>query len=97
MTNEIKQKIAGMIEKASSLEIELVWIPKIVARQTRDEIDHLNTEEKNNVGLSAFDAEIITSFYNQIQHGKHLSSNQTQMAKKKLAHYWRQYAQMMNQ
>lgn len=97
MNNEKEwhQKIEGMILKSSGLELELVWIPKIMAKQTSSEVQISATKEKNLVGLCAYDAPIISSFYHQIQDGKHLSIKQTEVARKKLSHYWKQYAGMM--
>jgi len=92
MTKEI---IHSMLDKALSLELELVWIPKIMARQTEQEKNREDTEEKNGIGLNSTHAPFITNLYKQIQDGHHLTDKQTGATKKILKHYWKQYDSMM--
>jgi hypothetical protein len=91
-----KNLIKSMITKASSLELELVWIPKIINLQTYSEVHREDTEEKNGVGLSAYDAPFITSIYHRIEEGQHLTYRMEAAVKKALPKYWKQYANMMN-
>jgi hypothetical protein len=65
-----KEIIRRMLENASAYEIEVVWIPRIMENQTADEVESENTHHHNGMGLSAFDAEIITSMYHQSKGGK---------------------------
>ena len=92
----MKNHIKTMIAKASPLELELVWIPKIVKLQTDTEVHREDTEEKNGVGLSAYDAPFITSIYHRIEAGNHLSFKMEAAVKKALPKYWKQYAGMMS-
>lgn len=90
-----KQVIQGMIAKASSFELELVWIPKIMARQTEDEQMAHETKEKNSVGLNGRDAPFVTSIYDRILEGKHLTPKMEDAIKRILPKYWKQYDSMM--
>jgi regulator of replication initiation timing len=92
---ERKQQIQSMIQKASALEMELVWIPKIMARQTQQEQAVERTIEHNEVGLNGYDASFVSSIYRQIQQGAHLTNKQFEMVRRTLLKYWKQYASMM--
>lgn len=91
-----KEKVQGMVDRASALELELVWIPKIMARQTSDEIRRGDTFETNKIGLSGYDGRYISSIYERIQRGEHLTENQSSATRKILRKYWKQYKSMMN-
>ena len=91
-----KEKVQGMVDRASALELELVWIPKIMARQTSEEIRRGDTIETNKVGLSGYDGRYISSIYERIQLGEHLSERQSFAVRKILRKYWKQYLSMMN-
>ena len=93
--NMNKNRIREMIEKAVPLEIELMWIPRIMERQTASEIAIEATREKNMVGLNGRDAPFVTSIFHQIQDGKHLTIKQIASIKKILPKYAGQYLQMM--
>lgn len=92
---ENKERIATMIQNASSLELKLVWIPKIVEKQTQDEIESEETKHKNDVGLSGIDGRIVCSMFHQTQFGKDLTSRQITSLKRILPKYWKQYVGMM--
>jgi hypothetical protein len=65
-------------------------------RQTTDEQVNHETSHLNGRGFNGTDAEILTSFYYQIQKRKHygnpvlLSEKQLGICKKKLPKYWKQ-------
>lgn len=65
-----KEIIRKMIDEATNYELEVVWIPRIIENQTMDEVASKTTNQHNGMGLSAFDAEIITSIYEQTRGGK---------------------------
>lgn len=90
-----KQKIQLMVEKASALELELVWIPKIMAKQTEVEVRQGETIEHNLVGLSGVDGKFISDIHSQILRGKHLSEGQAKAVRRVLKKYWKQYLGMM--
>lgn len=90
-----KAKVKEMIGKASALELELVWIPKIMERQTWAEVAANQTNENNGAGLNGHDAEYITNLFKQIRAGKHLTEKQAAAASKALGKYAGQYASMM--
>lgn len=89
-----EDSIKFLIEKASDLEIELVWLPKIVGNQTDDEIEKLNSVLDNKIGLNARDAPFVTSVYLRILSGEHLSSGQASILREILPKYWRQFVRM---
>lgn len=91
-----KSKIQEMIKNASDLELELVWIPKIMERQTYDEVMIEATKEKNNIGLNGRDAPIVSSIHKQIKDGKHLSPRQADYIRRALVKYSGQYLSMTN-
>ena len=84
--------IKEIIKNASALELELIWIPKIMKNQTVDEIYTGQTTEINEVGLSGYDAPFITDIYDQIQEGNHLTNNQKIAVVNILPKYWKQYS-----
>jgi hypothetical protein len=65
-----KEFIRKMIDEATPYELEVVWIPRIIENQEADEITEKSTHHHNGMGLSAFDAEIVTSIYEQTKGGK---------------------------
>jgi hypothetical protein len=87
-------QVRNMIAKATAAEIEIVFIPRIMINQTEDEISTLETRHNNSIGLNAFDAKTITSYYKIVKSGRHLSEEQIEKAKVKLLKYSKQYAEM---
>ena len=67
-------------------------IVALLARQTSDEQEAQTTKYHNAMGFSAFDAEILTSFGQQIQRGRALSAKQLAIAYKRLPRYAKQLA-----
>ncbi len=65
-------------------------------RQTTDEQQDAHTKHANGRGFNGRDAEIMTSFYNQIQKARRyhnpqlLSEKQVQIARRMLPKYWKQ-------
>lgn len=88
------EQIKAMIEKASGLELELVWIPRIMDNQTREEIDTESTRERNDIGLNAFDGKTIGAYFAKIRDGRHLNQKQIEISRKKLVKYAKQYSEM---
>ena len=86
-----KTSIREQIAKAPGIELELVWIPQIMLRQTCEEVAVGSTIERNGVGLNGRDASFITDLQEQICDGKHLSSKQAQIARQMLQKYSGQY------
>lgn len=62
--------------------------------QTASEQASHITQEANNIGFSAFDAEILTSFAQQVERGRTLSPKQIVIARAKVRKYWKQLAIM---
>ncbi len=89
------EEITKKISEASALELELVWLPKIVENQTDDEKQKLCTTTRNGTGLNAMDAYYVTSLYNRVKAGGHLSDKQADVLRKILPKYKRQYMRMM--
>jgi len=89
------EEIAKRISEASAIEMELVWLPKIMEGQTDEEKDKLASILDNRVGLNGTDAPYVTSLYNQVKSGKHLSEKQVTTLRRILPKYKRQYYRMM--
>lgn len=90
---EIKQreKMQGQIDASTALEIELVYLPAIMRKQTYDEVDAGKTCRRNGIGLSKVHTQFITSLYTQTLNGAHLTDKQVCVARKILRHYWKQF------
>lgn len=64
-------------------------------RQTRDEQEAQYTKHQNGIGFSAFDAQILSSFAQQIQQGRSLTDRQLTVAFRRLPRYARQLAEVV--
>jgi len=93
--NQRKNKLQSLIDSATCLELELVWIPRIMSRQTYDEVKAGETIRNNGIGLSGVDGTFISDIYKQVLAGKHISNKQASATRKILRKYWKQYADMM--
>jgi hypothetical protein len=62
----------------------------IYARQTASEQSTEQTHDHNNIGFTAFDAEIMSDFAKKIQKYGCLRGGQIPLAQKKMVKYWRQ-------
>jgi len=89
-----KTQLQSRIDNASSLDIELVWLPGIMKNQTRNEMGLGVAIESNGIGLSKFDVPFISDIYKQVRHGQHLSEGQAGACRRVLRKYWMQYAKM---
>lgn len=58
--------------------------------QTAQEQDYQQTVERNGQGFNGIDAEILSSFANQVKRGRTLSQKQLAIAYKKLPKYSKQ-------
>lgn len=85
-------KIRGMINNASNLELELIWLKKIANNQTDDEIEEYRTMIDNGIGANKPDSFFIAYTYKLIEKGYHLTDEQAVKLRKILPKYWRQYA-----
>lgn len=72
-------------------------IVQIYRRQTSDERSTKHTRHTNGVGFSKWDAEILTSFAEQLLRGRTLSPKQLAIGRNKMKRYWRQLAEIANQ
>jgi len=86
--------VTTMLLHANAAELELVWIPKIMERQTHEEVQCEHTIELNGIGLNGVDSKFISSLFKQINNGKHLSINQVKSCRRVLSKYARQYVEM---
>lgn len=86
-----KDKIKEMISNATSIELELFYLPKIMANQTFNEQEDKDAYYRNNKGLNKIDAPYITSLYNNIKCGFHLNEFQVIYLRRVLKKYWKQY------
>jgi len=90
-----KHKLQSLIDRATCLELELVWIPRIMRNQTYDELAAGETIRNNGIGLSGVDGAFVSDIYKQVLAGKHLSEKQASATRKILRKYHKQYADMM--
>ena len=63
---------------------------KIYSYQTASEQASQHTHELNCVGFSGCDAEILSSFSQQVERGRTLSPKQMAIVFKKMPRYWKQ-------
>jgi len=89
------EEIAKKISEASVIEMELVWLSKIMGNQTDEEMQKHAAIEDNRIGLNGTDAPYVTSLYDQVRSGKHLSEKQVTILRRILPKYKRQYYRMM--
>ncbi len=92
-----KDSVYLMISKATVTELELVWIPKIMANQTEEELDARETISRNKIGLNTADSIKITRYYQKILVGGHLNWFEAERTREILPKYWKQYVQMTGQ
>ena len=91
-----KIRIQEMIKSASNIELELVWIPRMMERQVEEEVQQMETHDRNGVGLNRADAWPITRAYKRIQKGGHLYGDEPKDIKNRLLKYWKQYSSIAN-
>lgn len=97
------ESIKALLETSSKAVEKGILV--IYDRQTQDEKTTESTNHQNGVGFSGADAEILSSFAAQIlrkqsrgiELGKCLSEKQMAIAKKKIARYSRQLAEVANE
>ena len=91
-----KDKIQAMIRSSSDIELELVWIPRMMERQEEDEVSRMDTQDRNGRGLNRADAWPITRAFKRIQEGGHLYENEPEDIRSRLLKYWKQYSSIAN-
>ena len=70
---------------------------KIYEFQTASEQAAGTTKENNNVGFSGCDAEILSSFCQQVLKGRIMSDKQMALVFKKMPRYWKQLSSISDQ
>jgi len=70
---------------------------KIYEFQTATEQAIGTTRDHNNVGFSGCDAEILSSFCEQVKKGRNLSDKQMALVFKKMPRYWKQLSSVSDQ
>ena len=68
---------------------------KIYERQTIDEQNSQATKENNGIGFNGLDANILSSFAEQVNKGRNLSVKQMTIVYKKMPRYWKQVASLI--
>jgi len=68
---------------------------KIYERQTIDEQNSQSTKENNGIGFKGLDANILSSFAEQVNKGRNLSVKQMTIVYKKMPRYWKQVASLI--
>ncbi len=68
---------------------------KIYERQTIDEQNSQMTKENNGIGFNGLDANILSSFAEQVNKGRNLSVKQMTIVYKKMPRYWKQVASLI--
>lgn len=86
---EIIQRSIDTNDRAVAKAITMIY-----SKQTQSEQASQMTRDHNNVGFSAFDAEILSSFAERLQSGRALTERQMAVGRKKIRRYWKQLAIM---
>lgn len=89
-----KSNIKELLEKNNTMVERSVV--KMYERQTLDEKQIKSANHNNKVGFSGCDAEILSSFAEQLVAGRHLSNKQMEIARKKMMKYSGQLADISN-
>lgn len=94
--------VPSLSEIRKNLSSDLAWAERAIIvlheKQTKDEQMVGMTTDHNGVGFNAFDAEILSSFAQQLSRsGYHLSLKQQNIAFKKLKKYARQIQEIIVQ
>lgn len=92
---DMKRQMQGLLD-ASDRMTEAA-IVRLFDYQTANEQEAATTSEANGVGFGAFDAELLTSFAQQLKAGRHLSEKQLALAHKKVRKYWKQLGHLAEQ
>jgi len=94
-----KKQVREFVKR--KLSSDPAWAKKalllIFSYQTNQEQVSDTTRERNDVGFSAFDAEILSSFAKQLLTKNSLSNKQMDILFKKICHYHRQIIENSNQ
>ncbi|MGA1200936.1 MAG: hypothetical protein ACO3U5_04125 [Aquiluna sp.] len=86
--NEIKVALKNKLSTNRNWAIR--GLIKIYERQTADEQTTQSTFNRNSVGFSGCDANILSSFAEQVNKGRNLSVKQMTIVFKKMPRYWNQ-------
>lgn len=89
-----KESIQELLTRSDTAVIRAMQA--IHARQTEDEQRSGTARERNGIGFNKFDAEILTSFLNQINAGRTLSYKQMRLARSRMKSYHRQLIEIAN-
>lgn len=93
-----KQATQDYVKK--QLASNKVWaeaaLLKIFEFQTRDEQNMETTRDRNNVGFTGIDGEILSSFAKQLLSRGYLSPKQMAIVYKKMPKYWSQIVRVSN-
>jgi hypothetical protein len=94
MKRERKNKMLEAHEIRSKVQTDRRWATRAILAlysfQTDDEKWMRETLKNNNVGFNGIDAEILSSFAEQIRSGRQLSDKQFEVAHRKLGKYSKQ-------
>lgn len=88
---DAKKLIETMIMGSTAVQLEEIFLRQIWNRQMSDEQREGNTKYRNGIGFSGVDAKIASSIVQQINNGYSLSVKQTNVVRKILLKYWKQY------
>ena len=101
MTDQAKAKFADLTTKkdrvarlremlGTNAKWAIAGLSRIYANQTADEQDSGMTSEDNGIGFTGVDAEILSSFAEQVEKGRTLSPKQMTLLFKKMPKYAKQ-------
>lgn len=90
-----KQHIRNLLENNDKAVHKAIVV--LYSRQTAAEQTSMSTREHNGVGFNATDAELLSSFAEQIKKGRSLSVKQMEWARKKIMKYSGQLANIANE
>lgn len=92
---QIKEFVRGKL--ANDTRWALHGLTKIYEFQTTEEQEHETTSERNNVGFTGVDGEILASFAKQYNSRKWLSEKQMAILMRKMPKYWKQIVKISDE
>lgn len=94
-----KVKIQTLIKNASAMELEMIWLPKLMKHyEVRMGIHGMYADDESScLGYGNIGVQIVNCFH-ELNGGKHhLNENEVSFLKEHLPHYWKYYAEDMLQ
>lgn len=89
-----KERVTAIVTQNKAVAMQALM--ELYKRQSEAEKAIGATVGDNGVGFTKFDAELLTSFAQQLEHKGYLSAKQMIVLRNRLPKYWRQLAGMLS-